>query len=323
MNLVTFLDTVEFLSALAALAILFWNWRKGFSEEAKVLLAILILFKLYHGFSNIMQWSGITVAFDEWEDYLEIIVPGLWAGFAALFILWRQTDDLLKMDRMRDALIADVSHELKTPVAKHSMQMEIIKPIMQNHELSVDELKALRVMEESIRRQENVIRNLLDLSRLEAGRRQFRRQRVSLNEICSKVLEDYRYEIEVYGLEVTCSVPPIDIVSDGEMLWHLISNLVSNSIKFRREEVPAKVNIAAVEDNGQVTLRVIDNGRGMSGKEIENAFDRFYQTTASAEGSGVGLSICKAIAEGLDCRLGLESPGKGQGTTAAITFPPS
>ena len=323
MNLVTIIDTIEFLSALAALVILFWNWRKGFSEEAKVLLAILLLFKFYHGFSNIMQWSGITMALDEWEDYLEIIVPGLWAGFAGLFILWRQKEDLLKIDRMRDALIIDVSHELKTPVAKHSMQMEIIKPIMQNHELSMDEKKALRVMEESIRRQENVIRNLLDLSRLEAGRRKFRRQRVSLNEICSRVLEDYRYESEKYGLEIACSVPPINIVSDEEMLWHLISNLVSNSIKFRREEVPSKVNIVAAEDNDRVTLRVIDNGRGMSSEEIENAFDRFYQMTASIEGSGVGLSICEAIAEGIGCKLALESPGKDQGTTAVITFPPS
>jgi signal transduction histidine kinase len=287
MNFVTFFDTIEFLSALAALAILFWNWRKGFPKEAKVLLATLLLFKLYHGFSNIMQWSGVTMAFDEWEDYLEIIVPGLWAGFAALFILWRQKEDLLKIDRMRDALIADVSHELKTPVAKHSMQMEIIKPIIRKHKLSVEESKALHVMEQSIRRQESVIRNLLDLSRLEAGRRRFRRQRVNLNEICSKVIEDF------------------------------------NSIKFRREEVPAKMSIAAAEDNGHVTLRVIDNGRGMDSEEIENAFDRFYQTTASAEGSGVGLSICEATAEGIGCKLTLESPGKGQGTTAVITFPPT
>ena len=83
--------------------------------------------------------------------------------------LERQYEELKKLDQMKDGLIRDVSHELKTPVAKHAMQLEILKPIIEKHHLTENESSALLIMEESIRRQESVIRNLLDLSRLEGG----------------------------------------------------------------------------------------------------------------------------------------------------------
>jgi signal transduction histidine kinase len=297
------------------------NWKKAFPGEMKVILVFVLVFKIYHGFSNVMQWGGFTMVFDAWEDYLEIMIPGLWAGFIVLFIVWKQKEDLLKVDRMRDALVRDVSHELKTPVAKHAMQMEIIRPVMESHNLTGEERKALGVMESSIRRQERVISNLLDLSRLEDGRREFRREPVELGGVCRKVMDDFRYETEKHGVELTCSVPPIWIESDEAMLWHLFSNLVGNAVKFSRGQETAKVDISAEQVGGTVTLRVVDSGRGMSPEELGRAFDRFYQGSASVEGSGVGLSICESIAEGLGCELTLESPGKGQGVTAAITFP--
>ena len=69
---------------------------------------------------------------------------------------------------MKDGLIPDVSHELKTPVAKHAMQLEILRGIVGSHTLEPAQQRALRVMEKSVRRQQNVIGNLLDLARLEA-----------------------------------------------------------------------------------------------------------------------------------------------------------
>ena len=103
------------------------------------------------------------------------------------------------------------------------------------------------------------------------------------------------------------------LVGDDEMLWHVFSNLVNNAIKFRRREGQPHIAVRAAVEGERVTVRVEDDGIGVSAEEQEKVFTRFYQGTASTEGSGVGLSICKRITEDLGGRIRMESPGKGQG----------
>ena len=74
----------------------------------------------------------------------------------------RQNEELRVVDRMKDALLRDVAHELKTPVAKHAMQLEILRPLLKAHRITPQEQRAFAVMEESIRRQQSVVRNLLE-----------------------------------------------------------------------------------------------------------------------------------------------------------------
>jgi signal transduction histidine kinase len=228
---------------------------------------------------------------------------------------------LRMLDEMKDTLIRDVSHELKTPVAKHAMQLEILKSIALADRLSEKEQKALVVMEESIRRQEAVIRNLLDLSRLEAGVRQYQHEPVQLDRLLAKVVEDYRHASDVHNIEVDVTVPPLVISSDAEMLWHLFSNIVNNSIKFRPKGVPGKISISAEQRNGEVQVSVRDDGIGMDAEHIDKAFSRFYQASTSCEGSGVGLTICQMIAQGLGGRILLESEGRGKGVTVTVALP--
>jgi PAS domain S-box-containing protein len=235
--------------------------------------------------------------------------------------LERQNLELRKLDRMKDTLIRDVSHELKTPVAKHAMQLEILKPIVREHKLSDEEYRALLVMEESIKRQESVIGNLLDLSRLEGGTREYRREPVRLDELLRRVLSDYSYATEVHGIAVGVEAETVTISSDAEMLWHLFSNLVNNAIKFQKGGTPGKVTVSVSGKNGEARVEVCDNGIGMDQEEIPRAFSRFYQASTASEGSGVGLTICRMIAEGLGGGIRLESNGSGMGTSAIVTLP--
>jgi PAS domain S-box-containing protein len=232
-----------------------------------------------------------------------------------------RNEELLKLDRIKDGLLRDVSHELKTPVAKHLMQLEILRPILQGHRLTEAEMKAFKVMEESIRRQESVIRNLLDLARLEGGERRYRREEVSLESIFSRVRDDYQYALDTYGVEFELRVPPLVVESDGEMLWHVFSNLINNAIKFRREDVPLKVVISAELSSGEVQVQVADNGIGMDGTEKEQAFQRFFQRSTATEGSGVGLAICRRIVEDIGGSIRINSEGKNQGTAVVVTIP--
>lgn len=233
----------------------------------------------------------------------------------------RQNKELLVVDRMKDALLRDVAHELKTPVAKHAMQLEILRPLVSANRLTPQEERAFVVMEESIRRQQSVVRNLLNLTRLEAGGRVYRREPLSLAEVLRRVQEDYQYAFDTYGIAFCLEVPEITLVGDDEMLWHLFSNLVNNAIKFRRQEGQPHITVRAAVEGERVTVRVEDDGIGVPVEEQEKVFTRFYQGTASTEGSGVGLSICKRITEDLGGRIRMESPGKGQGCTFVVELP--
>ena len=105
------------------------------------------------------------------------------------------------------------------------------------------------------------------------------------------------------------------------MLWHVFSNLVNNAIKFRRQEGQPHISVRAAVQGKWAVVRVEDDGIGVSAEEQKKVFTRFYQGTASTEGSGVGLSICKRITEDLGGRISMESPGPGQGTTVVVELP--
>jgi PAS domain S-box-containing protein len=189
--------------------------------------------------------------------------------------LEEQNLELRKLDRMKDGLIRDVSHELKTPVAKHVMQLEILRPLTRSEHLSHEEQRAFAVMDESIRRQESVIRNLLDLSRLESGGRKYTKSEVRLDRIFDRLLEDY----------------------------------------------PGRISISAERSGDEILIRFVDNGIGLEPEDREKVFSRFYQASASHEGSGVGLTICKKIVEGLGGRVWLDSDGRNRGVTVTVALP--
>ncbi len=233
-----------------------------------------------------------------------------------------QNLELKKLDQMKDSLLRDVSHELKTPVAKHSMQMEILNPLFESLQMSEKEAAAFQVMRESIRRQESVIRNLLDLARLESGGRVYDRREVSLESIFSRIKSDYQYALEVHDVEFDVDLPPLSVVGDSEMLWHVFSNIMNNAIKYRREDEPLKITIRAAPQDGEVQVRVSDNGIGLDEPERKKLFTRFYQVSPSSEGSGVGLAISKRIVEDQGGEIWIESEGLGRGVTVNVSLPP-
>jgi PAS domain S-box-containing protein len=235
--------------------------------------------------------------------------------------LERQNVELKKFDRMKDSLIRDVSHELKTPVAKHIMQMEILKPLVRSPGATAGQQEAFRVMQDSIRRQQSVLRNLLDLSRLESGERTYEKREMHLESFLAGIRSEYQYALDAFGAGFDIDVPLVSLRCDEEMLWHVFSNLINNALKFRKKDTPLKIRIAAEQRDGELLVRVADNGIGMDPAEKEKAFTRFFQTSASTEGSGVGLAICRRILEDLGGSIRLDSEGKDTGVTVTVALP--
>jgi PAS domain S-box-containing protein len=235
--------------------------------------------------------------------------------------LERQNEGLRKLDQLKDNLIHDVSHELKTPVAKHLMQMEMLRSLFDSDRVAPEERQAFEVMEEGIRRQQGTIRDLLDLARLESGRRAYRRERFLLDGLVANLVHEYRRDLERFGVRCTVSVPRIEMIGDEDMLWHVLSNLMTNALKFRNPGVKGTLTIAAEERGDDVVIRVVDNGIGLTPEEQALVFERFFQACPSIPGSGIGMSICHRIVEDLGGTIAIASKGKGLGATVTVTLP--
>jgi two-component system OmpR family sensor kinase len=159
------------------------------------------------------------------------------------------------------------------------------------------------------------------MARLESGRRIFCLGPVRADEVLARTLEDYRPTLEAVGFVVTVNAAPLTVTTDAEMLWHVVSNIVNNAVKFAARNGQRRLEATVSREDGTVVLRIKDNGTGLTPEEASRAFDRFYQASAAIEGSGVGLSICRSIMEGLGGSVSLESPGRDRGAVATVTLP--
>ena len=233
--------------------------------------------------------------------------------------LERQNEELQKLDRMKDALISDVSHELKTPVAKHVMQLEILKNRLDGPtKESLDDVIA--VMETSILRQQNVIRNILMMSRLESGPKEYTLSELRLDTMVGEILSDFAQSSDIYGISVTTSMKEVAVRGNREMLWHVFSNIIGNAVKYRPARDPSlEVEVKIAGDRGLAIFT--DNGVGLTEAEREKAFERFYQASPAKEGIGLGLNISRMIIERFGGEIAIHSEGKGRGTSVVTKLP--
>ncbi len=234
--------------------------------------------------------------------------------------LEKQNLELKKLDRMKDGLIRDVSHELKSPVAKLSMQMDILRQ-SSREELAEKMTDALRIMEGAVRRQEKVINNILSIYRLEAGHRKYSRSTFPMEGLLREVMEDFRPDIELHSIRMVVDLDPVFVFSDREMLWHVFSNILGNAIKFRNTGSPAVIVVSLERSGTHALVEIIDNGIGLDAAETERVFDKFFRAAPTYEGSGVGLSLAKKIVEDLNGMIAISSRGRGKGATVSVSLP--
>ncbi len=235
-------------------------------------------------------------------------------------VLERQNEELRRLDRIRETIIRDVSHELKTPIAKQQMQLQLLKRLVGSWDRAAECETVIRIMRESLGRQEAAIRNILDLAQIESGGRQYRHEPVSLADSLREVLAEFQQIFLVQRVKLGTAIEEVEVVSDRQMLWHVFSNLISNAVKFRRD-TGARVDIGVTVRGGEAVISFADNGIGLSPEALERIFDRFYKANPASEGSGIGLSLVKKVVEDLGGRINVTSEGERRGTTVTVTLP--
>ncbi len=250
---------------------------------------------------------------------------------AGLILVYSNVRREAHLSRLKSDFVANVSHELKTPLA-------LIRLFAETLELGrvPTEDKArqyYRVINKESQRLTQLINNILDFSRIEAGRKEYRFAPTHVGRIVGDVLEAYKFQIEQQGFELSVDVEPDlpEVEADSEALGQALLNLVNNAIKYSREtrSITLSVRLSPATPRAgdgagdRVVISVADRGIGVPKAEQRKIFEKFYRGEASlvheTKGSGLGLSLVEHIMEAHGGSVEIEStPGKGSTFTLVL-----
>jgi two-component system OmpR family sensor kinase len=228
-----------------------------------------------------------------------------------------RAEALTASDRVRRQLLADVSHELTTPVTAMRGYLETLTM----PELALDEAtraRYLTIISDETARVERIIGDLTDLARLEGGGGSLSIERVPVVQLFDRVAARHERACQTARVTLSASIEPgaEHVRGDRDRLEQALQNLAANAIRYAPPGSTLRVSARPVADHGQyVMIAVEDEGPGIPEAHLPHVFDRFYKAEASRSGnsggSGLGLSIVKAIVERHDGRLTVTSvPGR-------------
>jgi len=234
----------------------------------------------------------------------------------------RDITERKRLDELKNNLIRDVTHELKTPTAKIEMAIDMFERALSTGNKGVLEKgsQISEIIRNNLHRLKNATKNILDISRLESGMEPLKLTDISINDIIKTIAGEMKDSANKKKLalieQLPSYVPPIK--ADGDKIYHLVSHLVDNAIKFTDE---GKITLSAKILSQTVEIAVEDTGSGLD-KDVQSCvFEKFYKENPSAEGSGIGLAICKHIVEMHKGKIWVESEGKGKGSRFKFTLP--
>lgn len=229
-----------------------------------------------------------------------------------------------RMRSERSMLLANISHDLKTPITSIKGYIEGIRdgiadtPEKQKKYLDTIYAKAVMI--------DDMVNNLSVFSKLELSKLKFEFAVGDFNEFVREIFEEYRLDLEKENMELKLETEstPQNVKIDYEKMRRVFSNIVSNSIKYKKDG-KGILEVNSHSADGGIYVTVTDNGIGISESELKNVFDEFYRVdaarTINIQGSGLGLGIAKQIVENHGGKLWLKSDGIGKGTTAIIYLP--
>jgi PAS domain S-box-containing protein len=223
--------------------------------------------------------------------------------------------------RAKDEFFAIVSHELRSPLAAAASWLELLRIGALSEG---EEERALETIERNVRAQARLIDDLLDVSRIVSGKLTVERVPTDLGELVRSVLQGVRESIEAKHIAMRFEQQGLPIGSvDPERFRQVVSNLVSNAIKFTPDGGSILVSLAG--DGDGIELSVRDSGRGIQPSFLPHVFDRFRQGEGvqirTSGGLGLGLSIAKSLVERHGGTISAESEGEGLGASFRVRIP--
>ena len=220
----------------------------------------------------------------------------------------------MALARLKSDFVSNVSHELRTPLALIRLYAETLE--LGRINTREKKQQYYRIIRKESERLTALINNILDFSRIEAGRKEYEFRETDIADLVHNTLDSYRYQIEQQGFEfeekIDPNLPPVSV--DREAIARAVVNLVNNALKYSADD--KFLGVKLYRDNGAVKLEVVDHGIGIARRDQSKIFEKFYRTgdplVHNTKGSGLGLSLVRHITEAHGGAIEVDSiPGKG------------
>ena len=246
-----------------------------------------------------------------------VLIAGVW-------VVYRTVRREVELAQLKSDFVSNVSHEIKTPLALIRMFSETLQLKRVKSEAKKQEYYDTIVQETE--RLTHLINNILNFSRMEAGRKEYRMEPVELNTVVLDVLKNYRPHLEREGFTVstalTDSLPFIE--ADSGALAEALLNIIDNSVKYSRAE--KHLIVVTGSDRKTVFVEVEDHGIGIEPRQQQKIFEKFYRVSSglvsSTKGTGLGLALVKHIVDAHKGTITLRSQ-VGKGSAFRLSFPAS
>ena len=241
--------------------------------------------------------------------------------FGGLVLTKHMVSKEMALARLKSDFVSNVSHELRTPLALIRLYAETLEL----GRITTQEKKQqyYRIIRKESERLTALINNILDFSRIEAGRKEYEFREADIAELVRNTLDSYRYQIEQQGFafeeSIDSNLPAVPV--DREAIARALVNLVNNALKYSNDE--KFLGVKLYRENGVLKLEVADRGIGIARRDQSKIFEKFYRTgdplVHNTKGSGLGLSLVRHITQAHGGEIAVEStPGKGSKFTLSL-----
>lgn len=256
--------------------------------------------------TQLQKGGGLLDIRDNREGELSILKNDIYKMALTL----SEQAELLKKDKKYLAgAIADISHQLKTPLTS----IIVMTDLLSDNSLPEEKRKEFtKVIHSQLERIEWLVSSLLKLSKIDAGAVAFRQDDIIIRELVEKALEPLWIPMELKEQTARIDIPD-GIVLKGDFYWlrEAVLNILKNSVEHTKKE--GKLQISCTENPVHTALIIEDNGNGIAAEDLPHIFERFYKgKNASPDSVGIGLAMAKAVLQNHNARIEVRSvPGRG------------
>jgi GAF domain-containing protein/nitrogen-specific signal transduction histidine kinase len=290
----------------------------------------------------VRRWSKATAGFEAGDTYAErldladarvalihLAPVVLQDDFLGTVSILRDITHEVEVDRLKSEFVATVSHELRTPMTAIKGYVEML---LMGAAGAINENQShfLDIVRNNIDRLNSLVGDLLDVSRIEAGKVTLSPQALDLREIAQGVIAEMQHTSEedkkpmTFSLKAPRELAPV--LGDGERVRQIMSNLLDNAYHYTPENGSVEVHLHSQKKRGEVQVDIVDDGLGIPPDDRERIFERFHRgenpLVLATPGTGLGLSIVKQLVEMHHGRIWVKSDGvPGHGSTFSFTLP--
>lgn len=231
--------------------------------------------------------------------------------------LIRSREKAQQSDRLKSAFLANMSHEIRTPLNA----IVGFSSLLANTDEKKERQEYIRIIENNNELLLQLISDILDLSKIEAGTLEFVDSEVDLNDLMLDLKSSAAMRVpEGVDLELVLGLPECRIITERNRLVQVLGNLLTNACKFTKS---GEIRFGYELENGNLLFFVKDTGCGIPAEQQQNIFNRFIKLDNFTKGTGLGLPICQSIVEKMEGEISVESePGKGSTFRVRIPYRP-